>query len=343
MLNMLLRALVILLVLLGVGAAALCLYNRYYRNRANRILEGKLNGRDSDVAPAPAPHTVWKVILVLVLFVAFCAWEIDRSKDLSELRQLWEVTYSTVSQTYSTVNSINARLAEMRQSFVSFDYKTERLDVANRTMVVRVTAVPKEDHPDTTVSLYYDDAAIPLIREANGVYTAVLSLDLFRLPKAEFATLCLTESGQTKAEEVYLHPDVWGVFPRMKLDVSNAEIRQEKTSLKLRAEFYVAVSDPEQLRSLRLLLKQDGRVIEELDLTEASRSSVGTASLEGEYPNDAAIYFVLQWEDSYGLRHESTQYLLDQNGTEITQPYGDEQFGHDTVYAADGTLLGELR
>lgn len=332
---------VVLLLLLGIAALAIWLYNRYYRKRINRILEDE----NAVVAPSPAPHIAWKVVLVLVFIVAFCVWESNKNEELRQLQQRCESMSYVVNRTWDTVRRMDARVQEMQTNFVSFDYETESLNVDDRTMVVRFTAVPKEEYLDPTVSLRYGGDTIPLIPDEDGVYTASVSMNPFQLPETYYATLCLTEDGRTRTEDIYLHPYVWDYFPKIEgLNVSDVSVQQNKTTLKLSGNLSVNFSNLYLLRNVHLLLKQHDQIIDDLDLTYE------VVRLEKEYPNNAAIFFVLQWEDRYGLKHESVQNLIDLGGTEIILPYGDE-LGfdgvdwcyRDIVYTADGTLLGELR
>lgn len=345
MLYMVLRAVVILLALLGVSALAVWLYHRYYRKRINRALES-----DTPViAPSPALHTVWKVILVLAFLTAVCVWEIQQSNDLDQLRQSCESMSYMVSRTWDTVKKSDARLQEMQTNFQFFEFETTKLDVEAQTVDVSIRALPKEEYTDATVSLRYGADEVALERGQDGVYTAAIQMDPFQLPEANYGTLCLTENGRTKTETVYFHPDVWSYFPRPELNFFDTEIKQKKNVLTIETDVYVPSPDRE-VRSLRLLVKQNDSTLDDIDLTDSTVGSQFEAHLEKEYPNNATIEFVLQWEDEYGLRHESKRYVIQPSSTEITMPDGDDYYFdgsnlqyRDCVYASDGTLLGELR
>ena len=102
-------------------------------------------------------------------------------------------------------------------------------------------------------------------------------------------------------------------------------------------------------QTLRRLIQND-QVLDEIDLTHAWGDDGAYTRLDGEYPNNAAIFFELRWEDCYGLTHTSVQYMIDRDQTEITFPMEDELgydadgwYFRDIVSTADGKLLGELK
>ena len=337
---------VMLILLLGIAALAVVLYKRYYTKQINRVLEED----GAVVAPTPALHKAWKFIAILVLFVCLFAWEMHKNNELDLLRQRCENMSYVMSRTWDTVKRMDAQLTDMQSSFSSFDYETEDLDAAARTIKLRFTAQPKEEYLDPSVTLRYNGESIELVRGADGYYSASVSMDPFRLPESNYATLCLTEGGRTKTEQVYLRPDVWDYFPRIKLDFQDVEIRQGSSTLKLRATPALNISKRGKLNSLHLRLIQNDQVLDEIDLTHAWGDDGGYTRLDGEYPNNAAIFFELRWEDCYGLTHTSVQYMIDLGQTEITYPYGDELgydadgwYFRDIVSTADGKLLGELK
>ena len=345
MLYMVLRAVLILLALLGVGALAVWLYQRFYRKRINRVLENET----AVVAPSPALHTVWKVILVLAFFTAFCVWEIQQADDLDQLRQSCENMSYMVSRTWDTVRKSDARLQEMQTNFQYFEFETTKLDVEAQTVDVSIRALPKEEYTDVTISLRYGADEITLERGRDGVYTAAIQMNPLQLPETNYGTLCLTENGRTKTETVYFHPDIWSFFPRLELNFFDTEIKQKENVLTIETDVYVPSPD-RAVRSLHLLVKQNDSTLDDIDLKDSTVSYQFEAHLEKEYPNNAAIEFVLQWEDECGLRHESKRYVIQTSKTEITMPDGDDYYFdgsnlqyRDFVYAADGTLLGELR
>ena len=335
-----------LILLLGIAALAVVLYKRYYTKQINRVLE---NGGTA-VAPTPAFHKAWKFIVILVPLVCLFAWELHKNTELNQLRQRCENMSYVMGRTWDIVTRMDARLTDMQSNFTSFEYETEDLDVAARTIKLRFTAQPKEEFIDPSVTLRYNGESIELVRNADGDYSANLTLDPFRLPESDYATLCLTEEGRTKTEQVYLRPNVWDAFPRIDLSFQNVEIQQNNSTLELQASPALNIVNRGKLNSLHLLLKQNDQVLKEIDLTHAWGDDGEYTRLEGEYPNNAPIYFELRWEDCYGLTHTSVQYMIDRDQTEITYPMGDEVgydadglYFRDIVSTADGTLLGELK
>lgn len=329
-----------LILLLGIAALAVVLYKRYYTKQINRVLE---NGGTA-VAPIPALHSAWKVILFLLLFVCFCMWEAKKNEEISQLRQSNESMSYVMSRTWDTVKRMDAQLTDMQSIFTSFDYQTEDLDPVARTMSLRVTAQPKEEYLDPTVTLRYNGESIELARGADGYYSAVVSMDPFRLPESDYATLCLTADGRTKTEEVYLLPDVRSCFPKVEFTLDDENIRMENDVLSIKGWLNLYVSEPEKVRSMHLLIKHKDEVLKDLDLTGAIGGKTPIELLQEEYSNLSPVRLVLRWEDSYGLIHESEPISFAASSVENGEiEYRAQPDGFELLYDADGNLLGELK
>ena len=129
-----------LVLLLVIAALAVVLYRRYYTKQINRVLEED----GAFVAPTPGLHKAWKFIAILVLFVCLFAWEMHKNNELDLLRQRCEDMSYVMGRTWDTVKRMDARLTDMQSNFTFFEYETEDLDVAARTIKLRITAQPKD-------------------------------------------------------------------------------------------------------------------------------------------------------------------------------------------------------
>lgn len=332
----------LLLLLLGISALAMWLYRRYYIKQINRALENKLKNKDDAVVPVPPLHSAYKVILFLLLFVCFCVWEAKKNEEIRQLQQYHDIIYDTVNRTWSDVQVINARLSDIQRIFTSFDYRIESLDPAARIMEVRVTAQPKEEYLDPSVTLRYNGKIFELTKGEDGSYSGIVTMDPFRLQTSDHATLCLTEPGRTRAEDVYFHPYVRGWFPTVQFTLDDSELLLKDHVFSIKGRPVVSVSEPEKIRSMHLLIKQKDEVLKDLDLTTAMREQTQGELLQQDCTSLSPVSLVLRWEDCYGLIHEAEQYSIATDSTGLNTvilPSG----GFELLYDAGGSFLCELR
>lgn len=318
------------ILMLGIAALAVWLYNRYYRRQINRALE-----EDAPIGPTPEPRHAGKVVLFLLIAFCLVLWEFHKNDKLNELNQtLISRTQMLSEQIEGLKWELDNQIQEANSNFLAFDYEMTDPDVPTRTVNVTFTAVPKQASTDATVTLRYGGESLPLSRDKTGIYTASVKMNLFQLPDTDSATLCLTENGreQNEAVELWLDPVSTGLFPCIKgnLDVETLDLHENSFTLRASlASVWCTDSAPKQLR---LLVKQNDKVVDEQDLTNWDDGITSSCTLDGEYP--LGTTFWLRWEDSFGLIHEAGQFGIDENGDEIA--FSDVE----QIYDADGTFLG---
>lgn len=325
-----------LLLLLLIAAGAVLLYNYSYRKHVNRALE-----EDGAPGPAPEPSKAWKVILFLLLAVCFGLWEIHKMERIDELGSSLHGRIANLEQQVLTLEkNMEENMEERERLFSSFDWEVQDVDFPARSATVSFQAVPKEAAEDAAVSLQICDQVYDLTRGKNGVYSASVTLDPFSVMTSDGASafLTLTQNGRNQNEAADFYEDFREYFPKVEVEI-NPTLEENKAQAEVIVDVDATVSwaDANQIRSLRLLVEQNGSVLDEVDLTQAMRVGGGSETLHGAYPTMGEIHLILCWEDNYGLTHETLRWVCHVEDAVIAECCGEE-----AIYDADGTLLGEI-
>lgn len=326
-----------LLLLLLIAAGAVLLYNYSYRKHVNRALE-----EDGAPGPAPEPSKAWKVILFLLLAVCFGLWEIHKMERIDELGSSLHGRIANLEQQVLTLEkNMEENMEERERLFSSFDWEVQDVDFPARSATVSFQAVPKEAAEDAAVSLQICDQVYDLTRGKNGVYSASVTLDPFSVMTSDgvSAFLTLTQNGRNQNEAADFYEDFREYFPKVEVPI-NLTLEENKAQAEVIVDVDATVSwaDANQIRSLRLLVEQNGSVLDEVDLTQAMRVRGGSATLHGAYPTMGEIHLILCWEDSYGLIHKDERWSI----SVLDVPEWVEVAGTQSIYDAAGNLLGEI-
>lgn len=333
------RGVIGFLILLGIGVLAVVLYGLFYRKHINRALKD-----DEAPAPVPEPRGTWKVVLFLLLLVCFGLWEAHKMEKLHELNDRLASVQNDCSTLERKINDVQWQLEEQKEEqervFLSFDWETRDVDFRARTATVDFRAVPKEASEEAEVSLSLREKRYRLLRGEDGVYRASATVNPFEFMTndEESAFLALTMDGKSQNEMVSFYAGFEQSFPKVDVWREGGVTHEEKTGkVILEALLYVQNPDPAEIRGLRLLVKQKGSVLEEVDLTQSLGKESADAPLHGEYPDTDDLEVYLRWEDNYGLTHETLRWVFHVEDAVIEECYGEE-----AIYDADGTLLGEI-
>lgn len=326
-----------LLLLLLIAAGAVLLYNYSYRKHVNRALE-----EDGAPGPAPEPSKAWKVILFLLLAVCFGLWEIHKMERIDELGSSLHGRIANLEQQVLTLEkNMEENMEERERLFSSFNWEVQDVDFPARSATVSFQAVPKEAAEDAAVSLQICDQVYDLTRGKNGVYSASVTLDPFSVMTSDGASafLTLTQNGRNQNEAADFYEDFREYFPQVEVEI-NPTFEENKAQAEVIVDVDATVSwaDANQIRSLRLLVEQNGSVLDEVDLTQAMRVPGGSATLHGAYPTMGEIHLILCWEDSYGLIHKAERWSISVLDVPEWEVVADTQ----SIYDAAGNLLGEI-
>ena len=329
------------LILLGIGVLAVVLYGLFYRKHINRALK-----EDEAPGPVPEPRGTWKVVLFLLLLVCFGLWEAQKIGKLNELNDRLAAVQEDCSTLKRKINDMQWQLKEQKKEqervFLSFDWETHDVDFRARTATVDFRAVPKVTSEEAEVSLSLREKSYRFLRGEDGVYRASVTVNPFEFMTndAESAFLTLTMDGKSQNETEDFYAGFEQSFPHVDVWLEGSVTHEEKTGkvkVILEAPLYVQNPDPAEIRSLRLLVKQKGSVLDEVDLTQSPGKESADATLHGEYPDTDDLEIVLRWEDNYGLTHEALRWGFHAEDGAIEEFYGEE-----AIYDADGTLLGAI-
>ncbi len=324
--------------LLGIATLAVVLYNLFYRKHINRALK-----EDDAPGPVPEPRGTGKVVLFLLLLVCFGLWEAHKMEKLNELDSQLAAVQSycaTLESRIGEMQKLKEQEAQAERAFLSFDWETHDVDFLARTATVDFRAVPKEASEEAEVALSLREKAYQLVRGEDGVYRASVTVNPFEFMTndEESAFLTLTVDGKSQNEMVEFYPGFEQSFPKVDVWLNEGVTHEEKAGkVILDAAPYVQNPDASEIRSLRLLVKQKGSVLDEMDLTQAIGRESADATLHGEYPDTEDIEIVLRWEDSYGLIHEAVRWVFHADDTVIEEFYGEE-----AIYDANGTFLADI-
>lgn len=325
------------LILLGIGVLAVVLYGLFYRKHINRALKD-----DEVLAPVPEPRGTWKVVLFLLLLVCFGLWEIHKMERIDELGSSLHGRIANLEQQVLTLEkNMEENMEERERLFSSFDWEVQDVDFPARSATVSFQAVPKEAAEDAAVSLQICDQVYDLTRGKNGVYSASVTLDPFSVMTSDGASafLTLTQNGRNQNEAADFYEDFREYFPKVEVEI-NPTFEENKAQAEVIVDVDATVSwaDANQIRSLRLLVEQNGSVLDEVDLTQAMRVRGGSATLHGAYPTMGEIHLILCWEDSYGLIHKAERWSISVLDVLEWVEVADTQ----SIYDAAGNLLGEI-
>ena len=327
------------LILLGIGALAVVLYGLFYRKHINRALKD-----DEVLAPVPEPRGTWKVVLFLLLLVCFGLWEAHKMEKFHELNDRLASVQNDCSTLVRKINDVQWQLEEQKEEqervFLSFDWETRDVDFRARTATVDFRAVPKEASEEAEVSLSLREKRYRLLRGEDGVYRASATVNPFEFMTndEESAFLALTMDGKSQNEMVFFNAGFEQSFPKVDVSLFENFMHEEKAGkVILDAAPEILSSDAGELRSLHLLVKQKGSVLDEVDLTQFIGKESADAPLHWEYPDTDDLEVYLRWEDNYGLTHETLRWVCHVEDAVIAECCGEE-----AIYDADGTLLGEI-
>lgn len=330
-----------LLLLLLIAAGAVLLYNYSYRKHVNRALE-----EDGAPGPAPEPSKAWKVILFLLLLVCFGLWEAHKMEKLHELNDRLASVQNDCSTLERKINDVQWQLEEQKEEqervFLSFDWETRDVDFRARTATVDFRAVPKEASEEAEVALSLREKAYQLVRGEDGVYRASVTVNPFEFMTndEESAFLTLTVDGKSQNEMVEFYPGFEQSFPKVAVWLNEGVTHEEKAGkVILDAAPEILSSDAGELRSLHLLVKQKGSVLDEVDLTQFIGKESADAPLHWEYPDTDDLEVYLRWEDNYGLTHETLRWVFH---VHVEDAVIEECCGEEAIYDANGTFLADI-
>ena len=329
--------------ILGIGALAIWLYNCFYRKHVNRVLEDE----NADVGPAPAPRKIVSAMLICIGCGIICLSFMDK---LHEINNNILAVQGNLSERISSLeNSLSDQIQEQNSLFLSFACDTTDFDAASRSATVTFRAIPKEDNADTEISLSYNGKTVALLPDGTGSYIGSTQQPLFEVPPYD-GTLCVTENGTNKYESVWFDSDLSarGFLPHISLLFEEPVLSQSDYTIHFEGQLYAKVSDPERIRSLHLLLKQKDEFLDDWDLLAQKPEGEVRMPLAGECSALSPASLVLRWEDCYGLIHESERFELyygdGASGTpSITDLEEVYAYCPEQIYDTAGNKLGTLK
>ena len=337
------QILLIFFALMGVSILAFWIYNAWYRARINRALE-----EDRPAGPTPEPRRAGKVLLFLMVaacVLGFLIWANGLQNRIAELENSIRSDMSTISNRIDqNYQSLITELRAENAVFAKFEYEVAEIDQAKRTVLVRVTAVPKEAADGAAVSLRYGERELELQRGANGSWSGETRIAFGESLKLTDAVLSVSEAGGERSQKVdfYLQSWLWPYYPKVSAGTDYLERNWSNGSVELKADVSMTVGAPERMRSLSAVVRVDGEIVLEKDLSASiseladSVPEQNLAHLEGRFdlPESSEMTLLLRFTDQLGFLHEYS--LCSFRGGNDTEPYNEMQ---ETVYDTDGTVL----
>ena len=338
------QILMIFLAMMGVSIVAFCIYSAWYRARISKALE-----EDQPVGPTPEPRRAGKLILLLgfaACVLGFLIWANGLQNRIAELEASIRSDMSTISNRIDqNYQSLITELRAENAVFAKFEYEVAEIDQAKRTVLVRVTAVPKEAAEGAAVSLRYGERELELQRGANGNWSGETRVTFGESLKLTDAVLSVLEEGRERSQKVdfYLQSWLWPHYPRVWASPDYLERNWKDGSVELKADVSITVVEaPDQMKSLSAVVRVDGKDVLEKDLSESiskledSVPEQNLAHLEGRFdlPESSEMTLLLRFTDQLGFLHEYS--LCSFRGGNDTDTYNEMQ---ETVYDTDGTVL----
>lgn len=337
------QILIIFLALMGVSLVAFWIYNAWYRVRINKALE-----EEKPVGPTPEPRRAGKVILLLgfaACVLGFLIWANGLQNRIAELENAIRSDMSTISNRID--QNYQFLITELRAEnavFAKYEYEVAEVDRTGRTVLVRVTAVPKEAADSAAVSLRYGERELKLQRGANGSWSGETRIAFGESMKLTDAVLSVSEEGRERSQKVdfYLQSWLWPYYPKVEAGMDYLERNWNNGSVELKADISMTVGAPDRMKSLFAVIRVDGENVLEKDLSGSiskladSVTLQNLAHLEGRFdlPEDSEMTLLLRFTDQLGFLHEYS--LCSFRGGNGTDTYNEMQ---ETVYDTDGTVL----
>lgn len=330
--------------LLLVAGLAYWIYSAFYRKRLDRALKEDAPA----AAPAPEPRRAGKLILWIGVAVCVVGLLLRAASLQARLENLELSMRSDMNNLSNRIDDNYQKLIEelrMENSlFLRSDYATVGTDFARQTILVRFTAVPKAAKEDAEVSLRFSGRSFPLLRQADGSYSAEFELGFSELPRGDAALLCLTEDGVERNEEIEFWPEDWReAFPQVDVNHGGGSTMLTEGALHLDLTVFAYLFSPRSdIRALTLqALDSSGELLQEKDLMpELNRDDPMMEAYDvctdfsGDYPIWQEVRFVLRCENNAGLTREIVFARLSSDGALLDE--WTERF-----FSPDGALLWE--
>ena len=294
---------ILILIALAIGVL---IYYICYKAAINKKLREEESGTH---VPMASMETVWKVVAVIAVFVMYSSM----NSKITTLRNELNNTRSSLSD---ELDVLQGRLYEMQEMakkeasmFSGVYYDFGEIDNKEHTTEMKFRAVLKNYIEETEVKLNYRGKEVVLVNKGDGTFTGSEVFPMFE-ENYEDGMFCVTEDGVTKTEvwEDSVHGELKDYcLPEFYIAESSFQYERGKgknkgkVAVKGNVQLHAKGMDAFSFRNLKIIVKKDNEVIDEIAVEGNSFVLERTYSIEqGEM-----LRLLLTGEDEYGYSHET--------------------------------------